>query len=144
MSPPFSKLIVSICIILLVVAYNFSVSSCNATTTSLTPGVLVRVVNDLGDGLDLTLHSKSKDDDLGQQIVGFQKHYNFQFHTNIFGTTQFFCGMAWIGYFHWFDIYIQRRDEKICSEQCVWSIRTTGPCVLNYSALEDDCYEWNS
>ncbi|KAK3187887.1 hypothetical protein Dsin_027448 [Dipteronia sinensis] len=79
-----------------VVAYNFSVSSCNATTTSLTPRVHVRVVNDLGDKLDLTIHCKSKDDDLGEQIVGFQKHYNFEFHMNIFGTTQFFFGMAWI------------------------------------------------
>ncbi|KAK3227681.1 hypothetical protein Dsin_007543 [Dipteronia sinensis] len=144
MGPPFSKLIVSSFTILLVVAYNVSVSSCNATTTSLTPRVHVRVVNDLGDGLDLTIHCKSKDNDLGKQIVSFQEHYDFEFHMNVFGTTQFFCGMAWTGSFQWFDIYIQRRDEKICGEECVWSIRKTGPCVLNYNTLEDKCFEWNS
>ncbi|KAK0584845.1 hypothetical protein LWI29_019611 [Acer saccharum] len=143
---PFTKLIISLLIILLAVVYNFNV--CNATD-DLTPEefhvtVHVQVINDIGAGSDLTVHCKSKDDDLGVCILPFQQSFEFHFHKSVFSTTQFYCSMAWSGAFKWFDIYIQRRDDSICGKQCVWKIKPTGPCVHNVGSPGDTCYKWNN
>jgi hypothetical protein len=64
----------------------------------------LNITNGLGAGLDLTIHCKSKDDDLGQHVVPFDGEYTIDFCTNFWRTTVFFCGMSWSSEFHWFDI----------------------------------------
>ncbi|EEF44294.1 conserved hypothetical protein [Ricinus communis] len=104
----------------------------------------VIITNDLNQGLDLSVHCKSKEDDLGVHILPPHNNYQFEFQPNFWGVTQFFCGFTWkkTG-IHWFDIYIQNRDYPKCST-CKWVLRQKGPCMFeektnNYTL----CYDWN-
>jgi hypothetical protein len=103
----------------------------------------LNITNGLGAGLDLTIHCKSKDDDLGQHVVPFGGEYTIDFCTNFWRTTVFFCGMSWSSEFHWFDIYDASRDPY-CGD-CNWTIQATGPCVDYYKYIwkEFVCYPWN-
>lgn len=99
-------------------------------------GVRVVIVNELSDKLDLTVHCKSKDDDLGVQLLHHDKSFEFNFKNNIFGSTLFFCSFQWNGAFHWFDIYKDSRDS---CDGCKWVINNDGPCFFGTFK----CYEWN-
>ncbi|KAB1227573.1 hypothetical protein CJ030_MR1G019967 [Morella rubra] len=66
----------------------------------------VQMFNNLTSGSDLTVHCKSRDDDLGVHVVRFPKgFYEFEFSINFQETTLFFCSFRWPNAFHWFDIY---------------------------------------
>ncbi|CAN0877682.1 S-protein homolog 2 [Linum grandiflorum] len=97
--------------------------------TGLFKKTTVTITNNLEDtGAQLTLHCKSKDDDLGVQV-----------------TTQFYCSFEWPngGGRHWFDIYIASRDSSRCSE-CQWRVDSRGACLYNgESGAFDICYGWN-
>src|SRR4051812_21623774 len=71
----------------------------------------VKISNYLEDKSDLTVHCKSKNDDIGANVLHYSDSYNFQFNDNIFGTTLFFCSFQWDNEFQWFDIYIAKRDS---------------------------------
>ncbi|KAB1227576.1 hypothetical protein CJ030_MR1G019964 [Morella rubra] len=105
----------------------------------------VRIANDLSEGVDLKVHCKSKDDDLGEHIVSYGKeYYEFTFKPRYFlGETQFFCSFQWQENFRWFDTYMYRRDHQRCNE-CYWKVRPDGPCRLDYDTNEYDlCFGWN-
>ena len=107
--------------------------------------VFVEVLNDLGQGLDLTIHCKSDDDDLGVQLIKYPDGlFKFNFRPNAKGTTLFYCTFYWSNEFRWFDIYISVRDHPQCNN-CFWKIRPAGPCKLNYVTSQYDlCCLWNS
>lgn len=98
--------------------------------------------------LDLTVHCKSKDDDLGAHVVGFLEDYEFRFNPNIWRTTLFHCTMAWPSHFHHFVIYDQSRDGGciLNDSYCVWRVIDSGACKLetlpNATQIWD-CYPWN-
>ncbi|KDP44435.1 hypothetical protein JCGZ_16268 [Jatropha curcas] len=103
----------------------------------------VNVTNDLGPNTDLTVHCKSKDTDLGEKLLHFQGYFTFTFHPNFWGSTQFYCLMKWQNVSHYFDIYIDDRDNKRCT-LCLWLIRSSGPCMLNQDTKKVDiCFPWN-
>ncbi|KAK8985869.1 hypothetical protein V6N11_037592 [Hibiscus sabdariffa] len=102
--------------------------------------VQVLIYNDLAQGTDFIVHCKSKDDDLGVRHIAYGNYFQFNFRPNYFGGTLFFCSMQWNGTMHWFDIYVQARDEVIC-DRCVWKVGTEGPCLLAYYTT---CYKWRS
>ncbi|KAB1227575.1 hypothetical protein CJ030_MR1G019965 [Morella rubra] len=107
--------------------------------------VHVRIANDLSEGVDLKLHCKSKQDDLGEHIISYGKgYYEFTFRPRYFGETQFFCSFQWQEYQpRWSDIYIFSRDHPRCSE-CYWKVVADGTCLLDYDSNEYDlCYHWN-
>ena len=110
----------------------------------ITPGgsSSVNITNNLGQNIDLTLHCKSKDDDLGTHLLHNKGSYGFRFTRNIWKTTLFFCGFRWGNEFHWFDIYDAKKFD--CTKPCLWSIIAKGPCLLNYDTNQYDyCYERN-
>ena len=106
----------------------------------------VYVTNTLGTGDDLTVHCKSRDDDLGVQVIKPGKFYTFTFRPNYFGGTLFFCGMSWRGNFHRFDIYNENRDVDKCNA-CCWNIKPSGPCRCNCNNLlpcgNENCLPWD-
>ncbi|KAE8687421.1 hypothetical protein F3Y22_tig00111022pilonHSYRG00714 [Hibiscus syriacus] len=51
----------------------------------------VLIYNDLGYGTDLTLHCKSKNDDMGEQHLGYRNYFEFRFRPSIFMNTLFYC-----------------------------------------------------
>ena len=110
--------------------------------------VFVEIFNDLGEGEDLTVHCKSGDKDLGVQFIKYPNgFYQFNFRTDFWGSTLFFCGFRWPSSgsaLHWFDIFVYKRDHDQCSN-CFWKIKPDGACKLNYDTKQYDlCYPWNS
>ncbi|PIA56057.1 hypothetical protein AQUCO_00700414v1 [Aquilegia coerulea] len=55
----------------------------------------VIVMNGLGPNNTLTIHCKSKDNDLGEQNIDFNKTSEWSFTNNLFGRTLFWCRMWW-------------------------------------------------
>ncbi|WZY80396.1 hypothetical protein YC2023_026780 [Brassica napus] len=109
-------------------------------------GRTVKITNKLGGGLKLTLHCKSKDDDLGVQTLAPDSSWSFKFKPAFFGTTLFFCNFDWGGESHWFDIYDDDRD-RVSDNQCYlcsWNINRSYPCRFDESTNRFDlCYDWN-
>ncbi|KAK8508637.1 hypothetical protein V6N13_116157 [Hibiscus sabdariffa] len=100
----------------------------------------VLIYNYLARGTDFIVHCKLKDDDLSIQHIAYDNYCQFNYHLRLFGNTLFFCSMQWNGTTHWFDIYVQARDEVICNS-CVWKVRTDGPCLFAYYGT---CYKWRT
>jgi len=99
------------------------------------------LTNDLGPGLQLSLHCKSGSVDPGQQHLAPQGSWSFDFCSSFWGVTSYFCNVVWNGGNKWFDVYTGERDSFICGE-CGWSIRPTGPCRDHGGKV--DCFPWNS
>lgn len=53
----------------------------------------VTVINQLSPGKTLFLRCKSKDDDLGDQILQVGQSFSWEFKVNFFATTLFWCKM---------------------------------------------------
>ncbi|KAF7851096.1 hypothetical protein BT93_L4557 [Corymbia citriodora subsp. variegata] len=102
--------------------------------------VHVVIQNDLPAGTTLSVHCKSKQDDLGVQHI--TSSWEFSFKPNFWGATLFFCSFSWPGQFHWFDISDQDRDEGDCNK-CIWRIRSDRPCRFDGpTGVYDICYPW--
>lgn len=105
----------------------------------------VTIRNNLGGGFTLRLHCKSKDDDLGLQVLPPNAVWGFKFNVSILGNTQFFCRVEWPGIVHYFDVFVQIRDIDICSN-CNWSItQDRPPCLKFEDESKNRCLKyWNS
>ncbi|KAJ4901786.1 Plant self-incompatibility protein S1 family [Raphanus sativus] len=109
----------------------------------------VEIINKLGGGLTLTLHCKSKDNDLGVQTLAPDSSWSFKFTPAFFGTTRFSCNFKWGRESHWFDIYDDDRDvgDKQCY-LCSWNIYNGSQggftCRFQESTGRYDiCYVWD-
>lgn len=106
------------------------------------PITYVHITNDLRPDLALTFHCKSKNNDLGIQVLHFNGNFQFHFRPDFWGTTQYYCSFEWKYTLHYFDIYITQRDHPKCNN-CSWKIRPNGPCMPNSKFKYDVCYGWN-
>ncbi|OAY55428.1 hypothetical protein MANES_03G153400v8 [Manihot esculenta] len=103
----------------------------------------VNITNNLGANIELNVHCKSKKNDLGQHQLPYKGFWSFQFLSNLWETTLFYCSMNWEQISHSFDIYVEARDHVKCVV-CQWSIQAKGPCMLNRTSQKYDiCYPWN-
>lgn len=68
----------------------------------------VRIKNDLGDGVNLTVHCKSKEDDLGVLVLPNDQFFEFSFRLG--PTWSIFLQHAMAKCDSLFHIYIQKRD----------------------------------
>jgi hypothetical protein len=138
----FNQILLLMCVLTLLSTHNSL--GVNAYSSLFFQRMHVNVTNTLLGNLDLTLHCKSADDDLGKHILHHGQ--NWSFRNNFFGETQFYCGFRWNEELHWFDIYIANRDD--CRTSCNWNILQSGPCrtivpsdiVVPY---KDECFAWN-
>ncbi|XP_050211376.1 S-protein homolog 5-like [Mercurialis annua] len=112
-----------LCLLKLAIAYHYKVH--------------VYIANDVGKDVDLTVHCKSKDDDLGVHLLHDQETYQFSFHRNVWGTTLFYCKFTWSDQLKWFDIFVE--DKYFCQD-CYWKIKADGPCLQD---IPITCFEWN-
>ncbi|CAI0471037.1 unnamed protein product [Linum tenue] len=106
----------------------------------------VTVTNWLSKGQDLTMHCKSKEDDLGERVLHKLGTFSWHFIPNFFGRTLFFCSFSWDGSGgnRYFDIYVEKRDKDRCTD-CKWIVSEAGPCWYNAtSAAYDVCYGYKS
>jgi len=108
-------------------------------------GVRVNVNNTLEGNMDLTLHCKSKDDDLGVQLLHHGQSFSWKFNPRfppIIFQTLFFCSFAWTGEFHRFDIYIQGDHKLDNCDYCNWNVFKSGPCRLQERG-DPICFPWD-
>ena len=89
--------------------------------------------------LDLTVHCKSCDDDLGEHVLPFNGWYSFSFRP--WRNTLFYCSFAWKNQIERYDIYVDKRDHDQC-RYCRWFIRYYGPCYWNYEFDLVNCLQW--
>ena len=105
--------------------------------------VRVNITNGLAQPTpQITVHCKSKDDDLGFHDLAPSATWGFHFHPRFVTGTLFFCSFAWPGNFHYYDIYDYNRDS--CND-CCWIVRENGPCLCPCNETCDfkDCRPWN-
>lgn len=63
---------------------------------NITPKRVVMITNNTSEGrFDLTVHCKSKDDDVGEHVPSPNQSYSFSFHDKLFGQTLFYCSFKW-------------------------------------------------
>ncbi|CAN0842869.1 S-protein homolog 3 [Linum grandiflorum] len=109
----------------------------STTNGQIVKTVDVTITNWLDDRLDLNVHCKSKEDDLGQQVLPSKQSWGFHFIPNFFGKTLFFCSFDWAGNpdgLRYFDIYKQKRDQNLCGQDCKWIVTQRGPCMFNQTS----------
>jgi hypothetical protein len=108
----------------------------------LNPPVRVTIINNVvvpPNPTEITVHCKSKDDDLGFHTLKFGDRYSFSFNPNfIGGGTLFFCSFTWPGnpHRHYLDIYDEDHDG--CND-CTWLINLKGGCLNSHK-----CGTWKS
>ena len=90
----------------------------------------VRIINSLPDHPELTVHCKSRDDDLGFQHLSYNSSYEFRFRPNFIVPTRFSCSFEWPSISHQFPIYHFKRDGwcQYTNSLCAWDIVPSGPC----------------
>ena len=112
------------------------------TPNSVDATVHVRIYNMLAHNLDLKIHCKSKDDDLGVQLIHPLDAFEFSFKARVSGRTLFFCSFQWKGAFKWFDIY--KVDRDACERgRCYWNITQDELCMINGPEQAKFCYPYN-
>ncbi|KAE9612680.1 putative plant self-incompatibility S1 [Lupinus albus] len=86
----------------------------------------------------LTIHCKEKGYDDGFHTLSPGASYRFTITIlRIFPRSLWFCSFNWTGAFHYFDIYVQKRDKGCGRHGCGWYIKKEGPCKIG-----GDCYPW--
>ncbi|XP_013603634.1 S-protein homolog 5 [Brassica napus] len=101
------------------------------------PRTDLTMTNNLG-GPVLTVHCKSKDNDLGVHMVAAKTDYHFSFQPNIWKTTLFFCSFQWNNQVKRFDIFDAPRDQDD-GYKFNWTIKPDGPCKLGKKVK---CFPW--
>ncbi|OWM82910.1 hypothetical protein CDL15_Pgr005310 [Punica granatum] len=109
-------------VLLLSVLWEATVMATTGDTSesALIPKTKVEIFNIMLTGSSLTIHCKSKDDDLGTHVVPANQSYGFEFEVDSSGTTLFFCKASWEHGHAEFDIYKASRDGSRCSDYCKW------------------------
>ncbi|OVA17451.1 Plant self-incompatibility S1 [Macleaya cordata] len=106
----------------------------------------VAVRNDISANTILTIHCKSKDDDLGEQKLSYKQYFSWRFRPNYWDTTVFWCNFWWYdsnghlvqgGY----QVYKSKRDQYECFQQCLRSARPDG-LYLNFGPDFRKMYDW--
>ena len=106
--------------------------------------VTVFITNSVYPKVEMGVHCKSKDDDLGLQHIQPGQTYDFGFRPNFWGTTQFFCSFYWPqSDQHWFDIYKFGDKNTSDCQMCSWSIFSGGPCRYELDGTSVGCFPWN-
>lgn len=98
-------------------------------TENLMPLTTVVVMNNLGDGINLFIHCKSKDNDLGPANLanGESKKWHF---VNVTGTTLYWCNLKWNNVTKNFQVYNTAVHAKECTD-CERSVKQDGIWFYN-------------
>ncbi|KAG5578400.1 hypothetical protein H5410_058534 [Solanum commersonii] len=86
--------------------------------------VQVHIINRLPDGMPMTLHCQSHDNDLGQLRLTGGDEASWTFSVNFWGTTMFYCDTQWdnSSMTYRFVTYDASRDARRCQTECWWMI----------------------
>lgn len=119
-------IIVVLMLLLLLVHAGDASAGLERKLISIWPKTSVRVYNNLGRNINLYLHCKSRDDDLGTHLLKNGDVFVMRFRPSYWKKTVFTCDMQWNNNVNGtFDLYDDDRDKDRCS-QCVWRVRKDG------------------
>ncbi|CAL0312156.1 unnamed protein product [Lupinus luteus] len=99
----------------------------------------VSVKNDLGNGIILFLHCKSRDNDLGVHSLAYGQSQTWSFRLNVIGSTLFFCRVTWNNVDRSLEIYNANTDDAQCLSQCYRSVTLDG--IFYYWQFKDYWYQ---
>ncbi|KAE9598022.1 putative plant self-incompatibility S1 [Lupinus albus] len=104
----------------------------------------VHIMNFLDHNINLNVHCKSTDDDLGFHDVSYGNEYQFEFYPNIFGTTMFFCNLQWQGKVQLVTVYDARTsDFERCVNNCYWRVELHQICTWGDAGQKQQlCSPW--
>ena len=115
---------------------------CSSLTNSLpstiiqNPEIIVKITNALKAKNQLTFHSKSGD---GVHKLTPWASYDFSVCPNLWFSTLFYSFFQWPGSFHYFDMYVNKRDRKNCERTlCSWYVSEQNVCMFNYKTNNYD------
>ncbi|XP_038688857.1 S-protein homolog 2-like [Tripterygium wilfordii] len=118
----------------------------NVCNTCLTGAInTVRINNDLGARVNLTIHPQSGDDDLGWHTLRYKQDFHFSFHEK-FGRTLFFCRFVWSNQCHYYDVFSKHSHCYFCD----YFVRPDGLWIRNFekktngNALVEKKLPWKS
>ncbi|CAO2825361.1 unnamed protein product [Amaranthus hypochondriacus] len=94
----------------------------------LVPDRDARVVNALGQGDDLYVHCRTKDEDFGKQTLKYGKYHEYKVDEK---TENIVCGFEFNKKVHTFEIYNAKKYKDQCGEKCWWMIKENGPCMFD-------------
>lgn len=108
--------------------------------------VTVEMTNAITPNTALTVHCKSKDDDLGPHVLQNGQMYSFSFKVNWFLTTRFFCNFQWKSpqgaiESKWFDIYVAK--PNFTCTKCEWLIKADSVCRKTPGDPNLQCFPYN-
>jgi len=108
------------------------------------PVTTVVIFNQIEYGIPVTVHCKSKNDDLGVHVLPLGQGYSFKFRPNLVGTTLFFCSFTWTGQhqIYWFNVFDDKRDAGKCTT-CRWIIHEYSMCLQDpKNPGKEICYNY--
>ncbi|GAV89135.1 Self-incomp_S1 domain-containing protein, partial [Cephalotus follicularis] len=90
----------------------------------------------------VTIHCKSRDDDLGWHVISKGNFVKWWFRLNFWETTLYFCGITTQYGGGVYDIYKAKRDMKRC-HFCNWVVQQDGVHGFKDGANKDDIwFKW--
>ena len=105
---------------------------------------IVRMTNKVSEGYYhgyvLTIHCKSKNDDLGVQVVQLDHVFTFKFTPNFWGSTLYSCNFRWEDESYYHNIYDYDID-KHRGPNYDWEIGIKST-FLHKKDNTIDCYNW--
>ncbi|KAF8394199.1 hypothetical protein HHK36_020406 [Tetracentron sinense] len=107
----------------------------------------VHIGSDLGEGLELGIHCKSGDDDLGIHWLPYGTNFTWSFNINLWGTTLFYCNFQWEHVTGHYNIFEAGRDRNrccnACYDNCYWAAKQGGLYFYNYETKNYELqYPW--
>ncbi|WCJ26000.1 Plant self-incompatibility protein S1 family [Euphorbia peplus] len=112
------------------------------------PKTTVIIRNELSQGESLTIHCKSKNDDLHKQVIQYNESYQWRFRVDLWDSTHFFCGIITGRGWGIYDIYVAKRDfqwpSRRCPKTCEWKVRKDGVHGFEEFGNEDLFFVWKN
>lgn len=96
----------------------------------------VTISNQLSPGQTLSLHCKSKDDDLGDHTLQVGQSYSWKFRVNFFSTTLFWCTLKTSSNKHvTMEVFWPEKHDwlgyRCAYESCYWIAQDDGIYLVN-------------
>ena len=141
MSMPMPKTMLLAVLVLVVALSDFNVAVHGES--------LVKVVNNLDGGLNLTLSCKYTPGGLNppnvNSVLKSGETQELRLDVERIPFTTIGCTFKWAGHSHEFPVYINYRDFGYCRKKCTWSIKQDKPCMVDADNFPDlhSCYPWN-
>ncbi|CAK9309761.1 unnamed protein product [Citrullus colocynthis] len=126
------------CILLLVICICFNTEVTQVRgAIGLFDKYYVHIINGFSD-VTIGVHCQSKDNDLGEQFVPVGGEFQWNFRTNFFGTTLFFCHIWWTEGHVTYKAYWDNEEFKreSCGDgHCRWKADTRG--ISNFNVRQN-------